>query len=648
VVERVVRTAWLLGPVLVLGLGAVGLTPAGARAPVPVEASKPLPAELALIPHDAGSVVTVRPRTILSRLGAKALSGADDNPVMWGFSVAVGVAIEDVERITVLTAPDELPAIPERDPKEKRPVVSPDPAGPFDVPPEVRYTALIITTRNPLTHLPFRMGLPVGPTMKMKRRAEHRGHLFTLDDDGWNAWLRVGDRTVVFGSRATVEWVIDQMTGHAKGGPLGVLISATRERDFVALVRPRITVRTRGADSPLPWGEDTRGRCLAKGFGNWLAKLRSDAAPDAVALASDLENDRIEVLVAEPTERAARARVPALGDLRTAVLEEAGDVRAGIVKEPGGAGHPEVARLDALGELLKPLDNGAVNGTTVSGALPKLARAGLAEPLAIRTALQLHYDVALTTTVTSDEDVSPETYRELQIARALGAYHDKHKHYPDAAITDKDGKPLLSWRVALLPDLGFEDLYKRFKLDEPWDSAHNAKLLDQIPWAFSDGTSRRFRHRPTSSFHLPVGPGTLFEGGKGRRKEDATDGADQTVVVLRLNRAVPWTKPVDAAVTAGKQLTVGGEPARVYGFVTADGKARSTEQFTLLGGEFDVSPLLTRAGGELKMDIDRAVTDAIPAAGFDKLDEIEVFSRVLKSAGIDVPKGLEPPKRRNP
>ena len=43
-------------------------------------------------------------------------------------------------------------------------------------------------------------------------------------------------------------------------------------------------------------------------------------------------------------------------------------------------------------------------------------------------------------------------------------------------ITDKDGRSLLSWRVAILPYIEQEALYKQFKLDEPWDSDTNKKL----------------------------------------------------------------------------------------------------------------------------------------------------------------------------
>ncbi|HMC64014.1 MAG TPA: DUF1559 domain-containing protein, partial [Gemmataceae bacterium] len=58
---------------------------------------------------------------------------------------------------------------------------------------------------------------------------------------------------------------------------------------------------------------------------------------------------------------------------------------------------------------------------------------------------------------------------------AMHNYHDSIGHLPPAALRDKKGKPLLSWRVALLPYVEEEKLYKEFRLDEPWDSTHNKK-----------------------------------------------------------------------------------------------------------------------------------------------------------------------------
>ncbi len=615
---------------------------------MPAQAGQPLPPELALIPHDAAAVTTARPRAILARLPASETKADESHDLFWLMSVLVGVAVEDIERVTVIVPPDDLPPAP-KDVKDgdKRPHVTPDPGSVFDVPPEVRYRTVVLTTRRALPRLPYQaLGGVVTPTTRAGRTATHRGRAFALDDDGWTAWLKVGERTVVFGTRASVEWVIDQLTGHAKPGPLGPLIWATRDHDIASMVRP-VTGREELPSDILLLSDDPRGQALATGFNRWFAGVSGTPAsrPDAVAVGVDLSADRVELHTLYPTERAAERQAASFSALRKEVLERAAEHRDKLLTRDADAEQRrDAARLDTLTDLLKPLDKPAVAGRAVSAALPGLARPSFADPDFVRVLLQGLYGLPMHSSSTFDPGVDHHTFREAHIARALGAYHTKHGRYPDAALTDGDGKPLLSWRVALLPFLGHEKLHARFKLNEPWNSTHNAKLLDEIPWPYSDGHSRRFRHRPVTHVHLPVGPGTLFEGGTGRRKADATDGADQTVLLLTLDRAVPWTQPTDATVAPGKPLKVGGEKVRLQGFTTADGKARHVALFVRLGGEFDLAPLLTRAGGEPKLDIDGTLSAAALAAGHHQLDLSAMFERMLKTAGDEIPKGLERPK----
>jgi hypothetical protein len=68
---------------------------------------------------------------------------------------------------------------------------------------------------------------------------------------------------------------------------------------------------------------------------------------------------------------------------------------------------------------------------------------------------------------------------------AMHSYLDVYSRFPAPAITDKNGKALLSWRVELLPFLGENDLYKQFHRDEPWNSPHNKQLLSKMPAVFA-------------------------------------------------------------------------------------------------------------------------------------------------------------------
>src|SRR5262249_46626675 len=68
-----------------------------------------------------------------------------------------------------------------------------------------------------------------------------------------------------------------------------------------------------------------------------------------------------------------------------------------------------------------------------------------------------------------------------QMTLAMHEKADNEGALPADAISPRDGKPLLSWRVAILPYVEANDLYKQFHLDEPWDSDHNKKLIPKMP-----------------------------------------------------------------------------------------------------------------------------------------------------------------------
>src|SRR5437773_109335 len=102
-----------------------------------------------------------------------------------------------------------------------------------------------------------------------------------------------------------------------------------------------------------------------------------------------------------------------------------------------------------------------------------------------------------------------------QIGVAFHNYLSAHGTFPASAIYGKDGKPLLSWRVALLPYLEKGNLYREFKLDEPWDSPHNLKLLDKMPKVYAPvaGDAKEY----WTFYRVFTGPGTICEGAKGTR-----------------------------------------------------------------------------------------------------------------------------------
>jgi hypothetical protein len=195
-----------------------------------------------------------------------------------------------------------------------------------------------------------------------------------------------------------------------------------------------------------------------------------------------------------------------------------------------------------------------------------------------------------------DSEARAASVRNLMtLGLAMINFANDRNQLPAAAIR-KDGKPLLSWRVALLPFLEEQALYDKFHLDEPWDSPHNKPLLDQMPAIYAPVTLKNDGSKQTTYYQVFVGPGALFEGDKGLKRKEIKDGANLTILVVEAARPVPWTKPEDLSFDKEKPLPeLGGLFKAGFNAVFADGSAhflgRNTEPEVLRA-------LITPNGGE--------------------------------------------------
>jgi prepilin-type processing-associated H-X9-DG protein len=189
-----------------------------------------------------------------------------------------------------------------------------------------------------------------------------------------------------------------------------------------------------------------------------------------------------------------------------------------------------------------------------------------------------------------------------QLALAMHNFHDTYGTLPAVAVYSKEGKPLLSWRVLLLPFLDREALYKEFKLDEPWDGPHNKKLLARMPRVFAAPTDEKSVEAHATFYQAFAGKGTIFEGKKGIRFANITDGLSNTLMIVEAGQAVPWTKPEDLPYDAAKPLPrLGGVFDDGSNAAFCDGSvhflSRTIKEKTLRA-------LITRNGGEVIDDTD--------------------------------------------
>ncbi len=183
-----------------------------------------------------------------------------------------------------------------------------------------------------------------------------------------------------------------------------------------------------------------------------------------------------------------------------------------------------------------------------------------------------------------------------QIALALESYHRARGCYPPAYVADAQGKPLVSWRVLLLPYMEQGPLYEQWKQhrDEPWDGPHNKKLSQ---------TALEFLHCPTdpgpvtdTSYVAVVGPGTIWPGVTPVSKSQITDGVANTILLVEVkNSGINWMEPRDLAFTAPTGIGVSSNHPGCAVVVFADGHL-STLDVTI--SDAQLKALLTIAGGE--------------------------------------------------
>ncbi len=139
-----------------------------------------------------------------------------------------------------------------------------------------------------------------------------------------------------------------------------------------------------------------------------------------------------------------------------------------------------------------------------------------------------------------EEQKLQQRFNQLTIlSRAFMGYYQKNQKFP-TTILSADGKSLLSWRVALLSIIQNE-LYQKFKLDEPWDSPTNKPLIDEMPPLFSPTSSEIEKGRTLLRYF--TSEGTPF-GNKDLKAENI-QWPQTTLLLVNVvpEKAVEWTKP---------------------------------------------------------------------------------------------------------
>ncbi len=330
--------------------------------------------------------------------------------------------------------------------------------------------------------------------------------------------------------------------------------------------------------------DEIRGNNLPPDVQDFKPLFQADAAAAFVTLGKELA---VELRVKAATAARAAAAEKALGLLVSLSREGLDRIPPRELADPAAK---------SMTAVLTAVKGGLKDATFSTTGTEARARVAVSADLPVAGA------VAEATGKVKDAAARSLSFNNLtQIAIAMHAYHDVTGSLPPAAVVDKAGRPLLSWRVLVLPYVEQEALYRQFKLDEAWDGPNNKKLLDKMPRVYALPPQFATKAKANETHYQAfVGKGAAFDLLKGPRLTEFQDGTSNTLMVATAATPVPWTKPDDIAFDPAADMT-----AKLGYFPDVAHAARGDGSVTALPksiGRKTLAALITRSGGEVVPD----------------------------------------------
>ncbi len=596
-----------------------------------------LPPDLALVPRDAFAFICVRVADLAENEGVNKLAKElahffptnlpkDNLMELFGKQVeaAIGLHPHSMERVTLVILEAEVDAA-------------------------VAEPLFIIHTKTPLDRQAMLQALS-------GKESQHGGRTYYLSDEAKPAAYFASDRVVVLesaflnlppkksGTRAgrDMRQFLDRLPPPGAASPLDdALVVAQEKHALVAGLNPPPQVRQQ-------WFKTL---ALPEASTKSLMEFQTATLVVDLFLRTEVGDAvHFDARLHFPDEKQAEQGRLALEQVRLDLIKQMQIVRLQLEKT--AEFKPVAGIMNLMKQLVREADfaqRTAQIRTLQPGVVQIVAQFRMDVQEWIRVANEMNREAMRTVRAAANRQQTLNNLKEIAIA--LHHYHDKHGRFPPAVVHSADGKPLYSWRVALLPFLqGQAKLHAEFKLDEPWDSDHNQKLLPRMPkvylparglpsapfaavtaltevnWtqaaargvfsylpardrslpqlaamtALSQAnwmyTAARGAFVPDATNYLAVaGSGAAFDGKEGLRILDFRDGTSTTIVLVEAAQAVPWTKPVDYLFTPKGPLPKLGAVPQDFCAAFADASTRVLSTTML---ETQLRALMTRDGGE--------------------------------------------------
>lgn len=390
---------------------------------------------------------------------------------------------------------------------------------------------------------------PYSRETKINDRAAH------IAADGTTGLMWLDRRRLVLASREELG-NITQRLGQVVPSPLVRRIRTNYRRPFLF---------TSIQAEPLQKLMDQAGQ-MAASFGQSDERLdQALAGARALEFArfeADLENPDLGQLTLEFADAQAADGVESLINQGIDQIASFSSANGGPMGASAGANNPAAGISRELQNLLGEIQNEFASGGLLTQREDRTVTVRMNRPQ--------RFDELIDQSLQGWQEGKKRLYQSRKagaISVALQRFVARHGHWPrnngsplEYQSSSEDGPPAdgnietgpqFSWRVAILPQLGYQELYDQFDFTKPWDDPVNQKAALTMPaeYDWNDIPESGQRNRivgedapPQSDFHMVTGVGAAAN--IGTEPVAIPDGEDRTLAVLPTpHLRSSWTEP---------------------------------------------------------------------------------------------------------
>jgi len=360
----------------------------------------------------------------------------------------------------------------------------------------------------------------------------------------------------VIGDLDTLKKMVRQQKQGAKDGALSSSLKAARGHDLALGIQLPEGMRNQLAALLQMAGGTRNNPEMQLGLKFFEALLEMDQ----MHLFLDIQKDVMLNISVNATSDKAATRFQRLFEMWALVGDFGLQHLSNLANQPAWASLRDLKNFFNTMAEAAALSKTTIEGTKVNFTL-KAADAGPQLVSAATTSL---------TRIIALQDRQTRQINLRQLAIAMHNYHNDYNRLPSAGsykggrptpTPGSNEKPLLSWRVAILPYIEYDHLYKQFRFDEPWDSEHNKKFIPMMPkiYACPGATDPGPGKTYLQVFVAPEKPGRMdkqmfapmFQLGKPSvtlGQLTVQDGTSNTIMIAESSNPVIWTKPDDILI----------------------------------------------------------------------------------------------------